>query len=178
MLLIPHFKVMITPLLAASLFGQMNKLSGSPVPEFVGKEWLNVEKPLKMSDRLGRVTLVYFWTFACSNCQNNLPAIRRISESFKKQGVEVISIHTPELSEERDVNNVKKAVAKYGIKYPVLIDCSSTNWKAWKAEAWPLLYLVDKHNKVRANWVGELNYGDHTGEADMSRTIRGLLAEK
>ena len=168
---------MITPLLATAFFGQLNKLSGSPAPEFVGKEWLNVERPLKMSDRIGKVTLVYFWTFACSNCQNNRPAIRRLSESFKKEGVEVISIHTPEIAEEREVANVKKAVAKYGIKYPVLIDGSSANWKAWKANAWPLVYVVDKHNKVRANWVGELNFGDQNGENKITRLIRQLLNE-
>ena len=169
---------MITPLFATAIFGQQSKLLGNAAPEFIGKEWLNVERPLKMSDRIGKVTLVYFWTFACSNCQNNRPAVRRLSEGFKKEKVEVISIHTPEITEERNVANVKKAVARFGIKYPVLIDGSSANWKAWKADAWPLLYIVDKHNKVRANWVGELNFGDQNGEAEVSKTIRKLLQEK
>ena len=168
---------MITPLLAAAFFGQQSKLLGNSAPEFIGKEWLNVERPLKMSDRMGKVTLVYFWTFACSNCKNNRPAVSRLAESFKKDGVEVISIHTPEIAEERVVANVKKAVAKFSIKYPVLVDGSYANWKAWKADAWPLLYVVDKHNKIRANWVGELNYGDQNGEAEVSRTIRQLLKE-
>ena len=169
---------MITSILATILLGQQNSPVGKAAPEFIGKEWLNIEKPPKMANRLGKVTMVYFWTFACSNCQNNMPAIRRLTERFKKDGVETISIHTPELKEERDVENVKKAVTKDGIKYPVLIDGEAANWKAWNANVWPLLYVIDKHNKIRGGWLGELNYGDQNGEAKTAQLIRQLLTEQ
>jgi alkyl hydroperoxide reductase subunit AhpC len=164
-------------LLSAVLLAQGENLVGKPAPEFIGKEWMNTDKPLKMSDRKGKVTLVYFWTFACYNCKNNLPAIKNLTEAFKKEGVETISIHTPELKEERDVANVKKAIEKNGIKYPVLIDGDFSNWKAWQTNVWPCLYVVDKHNRVRGGWLGELNYNNQGGEEKMMQLIRKLLKE-
>lgn len=169
---------MILSTVALFLAGHQKGMMNKPAPEFVGKEWLNVEKPLSMAARKGSVTLIHFWTFACINCKNNLPAIQRLADRYKKEGVELISIHTPELAQERDVANVKKAVEKYGIKYPVLIDGSGANWKAWGTDSWPTLYVVDKYNRIRGGWIGELNYAGHNGEGAMQQLIRELLAEK
>lgn len=168
---------MISPLLAVVLVGQKDKMIGKPAPEFIGTEWMNSAKPLTMASRKGKVTLVHFWTFACYNCKNNLPAIKRLADKYKPEGVEMISIHTPELPEEKDTENVKKAVDKYGIKYPVLLDGKFENWKAWGTDVWPTLYVVDKHNKIRGGWIGELNYKDQGGEGKMAVLIRKLLQE-
>ncbi len=168
---------MIIPILSL-LLNQGNTLLGKEAPGLIGKEWLNTEKPVKLSDRKGKVTLVYFWTFACSNCKNNMPAIKNLNEAFKKEGLETISIHTPELKEERDIANVKKAIEKNGIKYPVLIDGDYANWKAWQTNVWPCLYVLDKHNRVRGGWQGELNYNNQDGEGKMTLLIKQLLKEQ
>ena len=175
--LLPHSRTMIIPFLATVLLGQHRGPVAKAAPEFVGKEWLNTEKPLTMASRKGHVTLVYFWTFACYNCKNNLSAVGRIATAFKKDGVETISVHTPEMAEERDVANVKKAVTKYGIKYPVLIDGENKNWKAWGTGVWPTIFIIDKQNKIRGGWEGELNYNDQGGEAKISQMIKQLLKE-
>jgi peroxiredoxin len=164
-------------LLKGSMAGQ-DSMIGKTVPSLVGKEWLNADKPITWADRKGKVTIVHFWTFACSNCKNNLGPVKRLLDSFSKEGVEVLSIHTPELPEERSVENVKKAVEKYAIKYPVLIDGEFKNWKAWKVQYWPTVFVVDKKLKVRSGWVGELNYQDGGGEAKIAEVVTQLLAEK
>ena len=169
---------MIAAILATLPLVQTNDLVGKTAPEFIGKQWINAEKPLSMAERKGKVTLVYFWTFACYNCKNNLPAVQRLTDDFKKSGVVTISIHTPEIKEERDVANVKKAVEKYNIKYPVLIDGEYLNWKAWGTDMWPCLYVLDKHNKLRGGWKGELNYGGQLGESQIADLITKLLKEK
>lgn len=170
---------MIYPLLGLVLVGQQDTLIGKSAPEFIGKEWLNVDKEAPtLAGRKGKVTLVHFWTFACYNCKNNLPAVQRLTSKYQKEGVEMISIHTPELKEEKDVTNVKKAVEKYGIKYPVLIDGDLANWKAWKTNCWPTFYVIDKKGIVRGGWIGELNYNNQGGESKMAVLIRQLLEEK
>lgn len=166
---------MITSIVVAALLGQQKSIIDKPAPEFIGSEWLNAAKPLTMAARKGKVTVIHFWTFACINCKHNLPAIQHIYDKFKNRDVEVISVHTPELAEEKDVDNVKKAVEKYGIKYPVLIDGKYENWKAWKTEYWPTVYIIDKENKVRAGWAGELNFNNQRGEEKMIAYIEQLL---
>lgn len=144
-------------------------------PELVGGPWLNTRggKPLTLSSRRGQVTVVEFWTFACSNCLANLPAYDRIDKRFKKRGVAVIGIHTPELEIERDPKNVARRVRELGIQYPVLIDGGGQNWNRWKQQYWPTIYLVDKAGRVRHRHIGELR-GD---EAQLMRHIETLLQE-
>ncbi|HLO99051.1 MAG TPA: redoxin domain-containing protein [Fimbriimonas sp.] len=165
---------MITSSVAVILLGQQS-LTGKPAPEFIGTEWLNSEKPITMASRKGKVTVVHFWTFGCINCKRNLPPVQRLYDKFKARGVEFISIHTPELKEERDVENVKKAVKDNNIKYPVLIDPQYENWKAWKVEYWPTFFIIDQAGNIRGNWAGELNYNGSQGEAKAAAYIEGLL---
>lgn len=163
------------PSLALVLLGQQTM---KPAPEFIGGQWLNTAAPITIASRSGKITLVHFWTFACINCKHNLPAVQRLSDTFQKRGVQVVSIHTPELPSERDFSNVQKAVKQYGIKYPVLFDPENKNWRAWNNEYWPTLYVVDKHGRVRGSWVGEMNFNGHNGEGEVSQLVTKLLAEK
>jgi thiol-disulfide isomerase/thioredoxin len=147
-------------------------------PEFMGDIWLNSEKPISMASRKGKVTLVHFWTFACYNCKNNLPAMARLTAEFKSKEVITVGIHTPEIAIEKDVEQVKKNVVKLGISYPNVIDGEYKNWKAWKTNVWPTLYVVDKQGVIRGGWIGELNYNNQNGEGKMRSLINQLLAEK
>jgi thiol-disulfide isomerase/thioredoxin len=148
------------------------------VPEFIGSEWFNAEKPITMASRKGKVTLVHFWTFACYNCKNDLPALKRLTSDFKSKDVVTIGIHTPEIEIEKDIEQVKKNISKLGITYPVLIDGDYKNWKAWKNQVWPTLYVLDKEGKLRGGWIGEMNYNNQGGEEKMRKLINQLLAEK
>ena len=144
-------------------------------PELVGASWLNTEgnKPITLASRKGKVTIVEFWTFACSNCQANLPAYAGWYQRFKPQGVELIGVHTPELAQERDPKNVAAFIKKNNISYPVLIDGEHKNWDRWNQQYWPTVYVVDKEGKIRYQWVGELQGGDKK----MTELIADLVNE-
>lgn len=147
-----------------------------PVPELQGNQWMNSE-PLSMAGRLGKVTIVHFWTFDCINCRHNLPSYERWEAKLQGKDVAIIGIHTPELPQERVTANVEKKVAEYHIKWPVLLDTDMKNWRKWKQEFWPCVYLVDKMGKIRYRWDGELNYGGMDGERKMLQLVENLLAE-
>ncbi|HVF10097.1 MAG TPA: peptide-methionine (R)-S-oxide reductase MsrB [Abditibacteriaceae bacterium] len=148
-------------------------------PELSGGPWLNTpdSKPLTLAARRGKVTIVQFWTFGCSNCRANLPAYARLQTKFEKQGVTIIGVHTPEFDHERDPKNVARRVKELGITYPILIDSKIENWQRWKQQYWPTLYLIDKAGRVRHRWIGELNYKGAGGEATITRLVEGLLKE-
>lgn len=166
----------MTTLLAAALMLQhpMN----TRVPELASGEWVNSKEAIKLADRKGKVTFVHFWTFACYNCKNNLPAIKRLTEKFKEDGVVTIGIHTPEIKIEKDPEQVKAHIKKYNIEYPNLIDGEYKNWNAWKVTAWPTLFVVDKRGVLRGGWIGELNFNGQRGEDEIAKLVRQLLTEK
>lgn len=155
------------------------KPNPNQAPLFAQGEWLNTKdgKPVTLASRKGKPTLVAFWTFACSNCHANFPAYARLLAKYRPKGVEMISIHTPEIEIERDVEEVKKRIAKYKIDYPVLIDNKNENWNRWKVNVWPTLFVVDGEGVARYYWRGELNWKGAGGEAKIGEILDGLLAD-
>jgi NADH dehydrogenase len=145
--------------------------SSTPAPELVGGPWLNTASgaPIKLAARRGKVTLVQFWTFGCINCRRNLPAYARLHQRFAPKDVALIGVHTPEFAHERDSANVARFVKQNNIAYPILLDAKSENWKRWKQEFWPTVYVLDKQNRMRYRWEGELAYNGATGERTYSR---------
>ncbi len=149
----------------------------TPAPELIGGPWLNTtdEKPVTLASRKGKVTLVAFWTFACENCQHNMAPYARLLAKYRPRGVEMLSIHTPELAVERQLDEVRTHIKQFKIDYPVLIDNDGKNWNRWGVNMWPSLYVVDSAGNVRYHWFGELNYNGAGGEATVSRVLDELL---
>jgi peptide-methionine (R)-S-oxide reductase len=120
----------------------------------------------------GRVVLIDFWTFGCYNCRNTLPSVKSLDARYRDQGLTIIGVHTPELDAERKLENVRREVAALGVRYPVITDNDYATWKAYKVEAWPTMFLLDKAGRVRWMHVGEGAYDE------AEQMIQRLLAEE
>ena len=142
-----------------------------PAPELAGiTTWLNSD-PLSLAGLRGRVVLVHFWTFGCFNCRNVQPFVKGWYDRYAPAGLEVLSVHTPELSFEKDIANVRKAVVDQGVRYPVAFDPDYRTWNAYGNSYWPASYFVDRAGRIRFVHFGEGAY------PDQERVIRELLAE-
>ena len=65
-----------------------------------------------------------------------------------------------------------------GVTHPVLLDNKGENWRRWRQQYWPTVYLVDRRGRIRHKWEGELEYNRAGGEAKMARLVDELLKEK
>nr|WP_082902561.1 thioredoxin family protein [Paraburkholderia ginsengiterrae] len=147
-------------------------LTNASAPELTGiSNWINSD-PLTLQQLRGKVVLVDFWTYTCINCINTLPYVKSWNEKYKDQGLTVIGVHTPEYPFERDTGNVKTAVKRFGITYPVAQDNSYATWRAYGNEYWPAFYLIDKTGKIVYTHFGEGDYAKTEAE------IQTLLAQK
>lgn len=145
--------------------------SAAPAPEFAGIDnWIN-SAPLSMQQLRGKVVLVDFWTYDCINCQHVLPYVKGWHQKYKDQGLVVVGVHTPEYGFERNLNNLKTAVQRNGITFPVAQDNRYGTWSAYNNQFWPAFYLVDKKGEVVYTHFGEGDY------AQTEATIRKLLAQ-
>jgi len=140
-------------------------------PELSSGVWIN-SAPLTLKSLHGRVVLIEFWTFACYNCLNTLPTVKKWDTQYRDKGLTIIGVHTPETDLERNEVDLKREITELGIKYPVVTDNDYSTWKAYRVEAWPTLFLLDKQGRVRWMHVGE-GYYDETEEM-----IKKLLAEQ
>jgi cytochrome c biogenesis protein CcdA/thiol-disulfide isomerase/thioredoxin len=144
-----------------------------PAPNFTGiSNWIN-SKPLTTADLRGKVVLVDFWTYSCINCLRTLPHLKAWDAAYRKAGLEIVGVHTPEFAFEHVVSNVRKATKDLGVRYPVAIDNGYRTWNAYQNAAWPTEYLIDRHGDIREIKEGE---GDYDGTEEKIRTLLGETA--
>jgi thiol-disulfide isomerase/thioredoxin len=119
--------------------------------------WLN-SPPLTPAGLRGKVVLVSFWTYTCINWLRQLPYLRAWAGKYAGHGLVVVGVHTPEFGFERDVDNIRRAVADMAIEYPVAIDSDYAVWTAFDNDYWPALYFADAEGKIRHHQFGEGEY--------------------
>ncbi len=131
--------------------------------------WIN-SRPLSLPALRGKVVLVDFWTYSCINCLRTLPYLKAWDARYRSKGLVILGVHTPEFAFEHDLGNVRAAVKRLGVRYPVALDNSYGTWKAYSNNYWPADYLVDQAGRVRDVHFGEGDY------AQTESNIRLLLA--
>lgn len=118
-------------------------------------------KPITIGElRNKKVVLVSFWTYSCINCKRTLPYFNDWYTKYKDQGLEIVSIHTPEFSFEHVLKNVESAVATHKIEYPVVLDNDYSTWSSYGNQYWPRRYLVNKDGFIIYDHIGEGDYED------------------
>ena len=158
-----------TRVAAADPAGPLPVLGRAP-PLAGAVAWLN-SPPLTMAGLRGKVVLVDFWTYSCINCLRSIPYVRAWADKYRDKGLVVVGVHAPEFAFERDVANVRQAVARLKIDYPVAIDDDYAIWRAFDNRYWPADYLIDAQGRIRETHFGEGAY------AETERSIQSLLVE-
>jgi thiol-disulfide isomerase/thioredoxin len=163
----------ITGMLLALFAGWViaNAAVGLPAPGITNPVWLNSE-PLSPVSLKGKVVLVEFWTFGCYNCRNVEPYVKMWHEQYGRQGLVVIGVHSPELSHERELENVRHYLKSHNIRFAVTIDNDFSTWNKFGNRYWPAMYLIDKRGVFRYVRIGEGGY------QETERLIQALLREK
>lgn len=129
--------------------------------------------PEKLQDELkGKVVLYDIWTYSCINCVRTLPYITEWNEKYSDEGLVIVGIHSPEFEFEKNEKNVRMAVDKHGIKYPVVLDNDMKIWKDFENRYWPRKYLADSEGYIRYDHIGEGKY------EETEKMIQQLLQER
>ena len=159
---------------SAPALAPASEATGPRAPELAGIDsWINTEsgKPLTLAALRGRVVLVDFWTYSCINCLRTLPHLKAWDASYRAAGLTIVGVHSPEFAFERVPGNVRSAVDRLDIRYPVALDNDFATWRAYSNQYWPAKYLIDRDGRVRFHHFGEGAY------EDTERRIRRLLGE-
>lgn len=161
---------------------QMNKEEKSKKYE-LAKEittpdgFINTEgKSITVSELVGKkVILIDFWTYSCINCQRTTPYLNAWYEKYKDKGFVIIGVHTPEFEFEKNYDNVKTAVEKFGIKFPVVLDNDYSTWTAYKNQYWPRKYLIDIDGYIVYDHIGEGGYEETEKKIQEALTERMIV---
>lgn len=144
-------------------------------PELIpGGEWIN-SKPLTLEELKGKVVLIDFWTYTCINCQRTFPYLKSWDEKYRKDGMVIIGVHSPEFEFEKDIDNLKEAINDFDIKYPVMQDNNFDTWRAYHNRFWPAKYLIDSEGQIRYTHFGEGGYDEMEGMIQLLLKETGVM---
>ncbi|HET7138054.1 MAG TPA: cytochrome c biogenesis protein DipZ [Gaiellaceae bacterium] len=132
--------------------------------------WIN-SPPLSIAALHGKVVLVDFWTYSCINCLRTLPHLKAWWAAYHDKGLVIVGVHTPEFAFEHVTSNVRAAVKRLGVSWPVMQDNRYRTWDNYANQYWPAEYLIDRQGRVRHTHFGEGEY------AQTEALIRRLLGD-
>jgi len=138
--------------------------------DFDIEEWINT-KPLSLETLKGKVILLSFWAYTDIFCLRSLPIMRLLNKKYSEYNFAVVSAHCAEYDFARSAQNVRKAVERYRINFPVGIDKENRTWQTYGNMYWPKHILIDSTGMVRYEIAGLNNI------RDLELPIYGLLRE-
>ncbi|MDH7597631.1 MAG: thioredoxin-like domain-containing protein [Methanothrix sp.] len=115
--------------------------------------WLNTDHSYRLRDLRGRFVLLDFWTYCCINCMHVIPELKMLEERYPE--LVVIGVHSAKFENEMRVENIEKAVMRYGIEHPVLVDSGQTMWRTYGIRAWPSFVLIAPDGEILGRTSGE-----------------------
>jgi hypothetical protein len=141
-------------------------ISAPPFPRDLA--WANAAM-VRMDQQKGKVVLIEFFDFCRVNSLRTLPYLKQWHARYAEAGLRVIQVHTGGFLPARSEENVRRAIERLEIPWPVAIDTRLEVWDIYGNEGWPARYL----------WDPDLNlYSMHYGEgayAETEREIQSLL---
>jgi len=144
-------------------------------PALDGGEWIQ-HGPIDLSDLRGRsAALIDFWDYTCVNCIRTLPYVAEWHRRYARHGLVAIGAHAPEFSFARDHANVRAAIRRFGLEYPIVLDNDYAIWRAYSNRCWPAKYLVDAQGRLRYYHFGEGLYQET--EAEIQKLLREIDPE-
>ncbi|MCU0506449.1 MAG: TlpA family protein disulfide reductase [Chloroflexi bacterium] len=102
--------------------------------------------PIGLADLRGRVVWVDFWASWCPPCRAETPALRDLYERHRADGLEMIGVSVQESSAE----DIRRYVAAYGIRYPIVADLTGAIFRDWQVYGLPTQFLLDREGVIRA----------------------------
>ena len=108
-----------------------------------------------MEELQGHVVLIYFWDYTNLGCIESLAYIKAWREKYRRLGLRMVGVHTPEFPFGRSAVAVRSAVSALGIKTPILLDGEFEVWNAYGNRTWPGFFVINTEGEIVYSDIGE-----------------------
>ncbi|HSV09294.1 MAG TPA: TlpA disulfide reductase family protein [Hanamia sp.] len=111
-------------------------------------------KTISLSEYHGKYVILSFWASWCSPCIEEIPALKRIRDSYSEDRLEIISI-----TYDKDTMAFSRAVKKYNMNW-IHIFGNEDLIKKYGDQAVPMVYLLDDTGKVIYSREEDKDFGE------------------
>ncbi len=157
----------------------MNEAAPQEFQEWSVDQWFNHEGQLRLADLRGRVVALEAFQMLCPGCvTHGLPQAQRILETFSKDEVAVVGLHTVfEHHDAMQPHSLKAFLYEYRIRFPVGVDRPSEKgipetMERFKLRGTPSLLLFDRQGILKAHHFGAVS------DMQIGAEISKLLSEE
>ena len=115
---------------------------------------------VSLSELKGKVVLLNFWGTWCGPCRREIPAFIKLTEKYKKDGLEIVGITLTSGPPER----IQSFSDKWGINYTLLTDIEGNETQVVTAKygqatrqritGIPTTFIIDREGYIRQRYVG------------------------
>lgn len=132
--------------------------AGAKAPDFTVTDL--TDKEFRLKDSLDKgPALLFFWSFFCGPCREEIPMINEMTKEFKDKGLTVVGVNL-------DGRDMKKAVDKFyasekltfNIVFDELVGDAFAVADPYGVAGTPALFLVDKDSNITFSAVGAVTH--------------------
>ncbi len=110
---------------------------------------------VSLADLRGQVVLVNLWATWCPPCKYEMPTLQAYFEDHGAEGFTLVAINDGD-----PTDDVVAFARDYGLTFPVWLDPTYiASEQAFKTNALPSSFVIDREGVVRYAWTGAISLG-------------------
>jgi len=106
---------------------------------------------VRLSDLRGQAVLVNLWATWCPPCRAEMPAIERIYNEYRDEGLVVLAVN---MTYQDTPSNISPFVNEHGLTFPILLDKTNAVGSAYQLRSLPSSFFIDRNGIINEVVIG------------------------
>ena len=106
---------------------------------------------IKLSDLRGQAVLVNLWATWCPPCRAEMPAIDKVYNEYKDDGLVVLAVN---MTYQDTVANIAPFVDEYGLTFPILLDETGIVGTLYQLRSLPSSFFINRDGTINEVVIG------------------------
>ncbi|VAW52361.1 hypothetical protein MNBD_GAMMA05-712 [hydrothermal vent metagenome] len=103
----------------------------------------------------GKWVFLHFWASWCGPCQEEMPTIQRLAETFDDNMLKIVMINTAE-----DEDTIFTFLSAINVDVNSLMDMDGLVTEVWKPRGLPTTFLINPEGEVKYQAIGGREWGN------------------
>lgn len=130
-------------------------------------------KQYRLSEYRGKVVIVNFWATWCPPCIAEMPTLQEAWNRLQGANFAILAVNLGE-----DAETIQRFLDRFEpeLKFPILMASDQSIMEAWKIQALPMSYIIDKTGRLTYIELGPRDFS-HEHVISKLRELMGASAD-
>jgi cytochrome c biogenesis protein CcmG, thiol:disulfide interchange protein DsbE len=106
---------------------------------------------VQLSSLRGHPVVLNFWASWCSPCRTEMPALEKVYQEMKNQGLQILAVNT---TYQDDPASAGRFAQERQLTFPILFDLDGKSSQQYQVRALPTTYFIDSDGSIQEIVVG------------------------